>query len=143
MVEIVLRRTAHAEALHDLVRATIGGNRQGDNLAESELVKAVIERVSRRLGGIAAAPIGSGEPPGDFERRGERRLVGNDTETDDTDKARLAGISTTHCPKPCSSQWARARAAHDSSAGGRYCMMPGSADILRNGAMSSSRHGRS
>jgi hypothetical protein len=99
MVEIVLRRTAHAEALHDLVRATIGGNRQGDNLAESELVKAVIERGSRRLGGIAAAPIGSGEPPGDFERRGERRLAGNDTETDDTDKARLAGNFDDPLPK--------------------------------------------
>ena len=44
MVEVVGRVAGHAEALHDPARALIGGYRQGNDLLQTELIEAVIER---------------------------------------------------------------------------------------------------
>src|SRR6516225_3785235 len=88
-----------AEPLHDTARALIGGNRQGNDLAQPDLAKAVIERGLGGLGRVTSAPIGSDEAPGDLHRRGEVGVIGDRLETDDADKASFAGELDDPLPK--------------------------------------------
>ena len=63
MIEIISRSVGHSEALHDATRALISRNRQGDDLAQADLAKAVIERGFGGLGRVASAPIGARKTP--------------------------------------------------------------------------------
>ena len=90
MIEVIFRRSRHAEALHDAARALVGANRHGDDFPQPELTKAIIERGSGGLGGVAMPPIGLGEPPSDLHGRCEVRLIRDRFETDNPDKARFS-----------------------------------------------------
>jgi hypothetical protein len=103
-IEIVFRRARHAEPLHHPARTLVGGDRRGYDFCQSELLETVIERRLSGLGGVATAPIGSRKPPSDLDRWGEVGLMEIVLRPTTPTMLGSPAISTTHCPKPCSSQ---------------------------------------
>jgi hypothetical protein len=90
VIEIVYRGAGHAEAFHDPPRLPILRHGDGDDPVEANPIEAETERRPRRFGGVAAAPIGARQPPGDLDRWGEMRFVRDPLQPDDPDEARLA-----------------------------------------------------
>ena len=86
MVEVVLRRTRHADSLHDTHRSLICRCRERDDLVEPELAKTEIERGGRGLAGIAPAPVLVGQPPANLDTRREMGLERRNRQTDESDE---------------------------------------------------------
>jgi hypothetical protein len=102
VVEVVVGVARHPELLHHTPGTGIGRDGHRDDLVKPNLTEAELDTRSRRLGGIAAAPVLAGQPPPDLDRRGEvgleitlgqadeadeRRSVENLDATDDFDPA--------------------------------------------------------
>lgn len=84
------RVVAEADFFHDAARFQVVGDGDGDDLFQSELLEAVVQRRPRGFGGVALAPVIRGQPPADFDARGEVGFEAGDTQADESDELRPA-----------------------------------------------------
>ncbi len=80
MIEIVFGRVRHAELFHHAPRAEISDRSEGDQFRQGQAGKCEVRHGLRRFGGKAPPPSGAGEPPADFDARGERGRKARDRE---------------------------------------------------------------
>src|SRR4051794_1876418 len=84
VVEVVAFFVCHTDLLHHAARTDVGGHREGNNLRQSQFLKA--ERHSRlgTFGAIALPPEFGSEPPANFDARRERGLKARTIQANET-----------------------------------------------------------
>lgn len=112
MLEVFGRIAAHPEPLHDPPRRLVEPRGEGDDLVQAELLEAVGDRSSARLGCIAAGPQcsrASRQPTSTAGVKCSSKL-GRARPTKPM-KLALPATSTAHSPQPSASICLRARSA--------------------------------
>src|SRR5262249_19336676 len=97
VLEIVVRRPRHSEALHHALRAPIRGYGHRDDFLEPQTLERKPNRRLSRLGRIAASPVFAREPPADFDAGSEMRLELGDAQPHESDE--IAHAHDLDCPQ--------------------------------------------
>lgn len=86
----------HANFFHDSAGREIGGDGEGNDFLQAEVLEAVVEDGACAFGGEALIVMGRGETPADFHTRGEVGVEVGDSESDEADEllrvATLGGV---------------------------------------------------
>jgi hypothetical protein len=101
VVEVVGGVVGHAQFLHDVEGAEIGGDREGDDFLEVESGEGVVEDGAGAFRGQPLAPVFVGESPADFDcglgAKRDGQLEGGNVEAYVADE--VAGMAKFSCPE--------------------------------------------